>query len=247
MTGEETTPPAVAAPAAPRRFYTEAGVRPEGAGWTVTLDGRPVRTPKKRPLILPRQAVAAAVAAEWAAQGTSIVPASMPMMTLASTAIDIVADDPAPAVDEIVAYAGSDLVCYRAEGPASLVARQAAAWNPVVAWFEAQAGERLVVSEGIIHHPQPPRLLTRVRELLAPLDPFALTAVHALTTLTGSAVLALAVFDRHTGADAAWAAAHVDETWQAEQWGGDAEAAARLAARRATFDAATTLIRLLHE
>jgi chaperone required for assembly of F1-ATPase len=244
---DDDQPKPPARPEPPRRFYTQAGVAPDGPVWTVTLDGRPVRTPKKRPLHLPTRAIAEVVAAEWAAQGASVVPASMPMMTLASTAIDIVADDRTPAVDEIVAYAGSDLVCYRAEGPASLVALQSAAWNPVVAWFEAQAGERLVVSEGIVHHPQPVRLLERVREMLAGLEPFTLTAVHAITTLTGSAVLALAVLDRHTGADAAWAAAHVDETWQAGQWGEDAEAAARLVARRASFDAAATLIRLLHE
>jgi chaperone required for assembly of F1-ATPase len=246
MTDSETKP-GLAPPATPRRFYTEAGVRPEGEGWTVTLDGRPVRTPRKLPLILPRQAVAQAVAAEWAAQGQAIVPALMPMMTLASTAIDIVAANPGPAIAEIVAYAGSDLVCYRAEGPASLVVRQAAAWNPLVAWVEAQTGERLVISEGIIHHPQAPALLVRVEAMLAALDPLTLTAVHSLTTLTGSAVLALAVMGRQIGEDDAWAAAHVDETWQAEQWGEDAEAKARLDARRRVFAAACLLIRLLHE
>jgi chaperone required for assembly of F1-ATPase len=171
----------------------------------------------------------------------------MPMMTLASTAIDIVAANPGPAIAEMVAYAGSDLVCYRAEGPASLVVRQAAAWNPLVAWVEAQTGERLVISEGIIHHPQAPALLVRVEAMLAALDPLTLTAVHSLTTLTGSAVLALAVLGRQIGEDDAWAAAHVDETWQAEQWGEDAEAKARLDARRRVFAAACLLIRLLHE
>ncbi len=246
MTGDDAQPPK-APPAAPRRFYTEAAVRPEADGWTVTLDGRPVRTPKKLPLILPRRAVAEAVAAEWAAQGQAIVPASMPMMTLASTALDIVAADPGPAIGEIVAYAGSDLVCYRADGPASLVARQSAAWNPTVAWFERETGERLVVSEGIVHRPQAPALLARVEAMLAALDPFTLTAIHSLTTITGSAVLALAVLRRQIGANDAWAAAHVDETWQAGQWGEDAEAKARLDARRNAFDAAFGLIRLLQE
>ncbi len=247
MTGDETKPAATAPAAAPRRFYAEAGVRLAAGGWTVTLDGRPVRTPKRLPLILPRRALAEAVAAEWAAQGQAVVPASMPMMTLASTALDVVAADPGPAIAEIAAYAGSDLVCYRAEGPASLAARQAAAWNPPVAWFEHETGERLTVSEGIVHRPQAPALIARVEALLAALDPFTLTAVHSLTTLTGSAVLALAVLHRQTGADEAWAAAHVDETWQAEQWGEDAEAKARLDARRNAFEAAFGLIRLLQE
>ena len=247
MTGDETTPPAITPPAAPRRFYTEAAVRPEADGWTVTLDGRPVRTPKRLPLILPRRAVAGAVAAEWAAQGQAVVPASMPMMTLASTALDIVAADPGPAIGEIVAYAGSGLVCYRADGPASLAARQAAAWNPPVAWFERETGQRLVISEGIVHRPQAPALLARVEALLAALDPFTLTAIHSLTTLTGSAVLALAALHRQLNADEAWSGAHVDETWQAEQWGEDAEAKARRDARRTVYDAAFGLIRLLQE
>lgn len=237
----------VTPPNAIRRFYTDVGVRPaEGAGWQVTLDNRPIRTPKRQPLDVPAETVAEAVAAEWRAQGPNVLPQTMPMTTLTNSAIDLVRPDPGPAIAEILAYLGSDLVCYRAESPASLVARQSAAWNPLVDWLGTETGVRLVVSEGIVHHPQPGTLLEIVQERLAAEDPFTLTALHSMTTLTGSAVIALAVLGRKITADEGWSAAHVDEIWQAEQWGEDVEAAARLAARRRDFQAAATLLELLH-
>jgi chaperone required for assembly of F1-ATPase len=201
-----------------------------------------VRTPGRKLLVLPTPALAGAVAAEWRGQGTHIDPATMALTTLVNTAIDRVAAEAAAVRAEIRAYAATDLVCYRAGTPATLAARQSAHWDPVLRWAETAIGARFVLAGGIVHVDQPPASLDAVDGALTPLAPLHLAAVHVATTLTGSALVALALGGGALRADAAWTAAHVDEDWQAEQWGEDAEAARRRAHRRREFDAAALLL-----
>jgi chaperone required for assembly of F1-ATPase len=230
----------------PKRFYETAEVAETGEGFAVRLDGRPVRTPGRAVLALPSAAAAELVAAEFAAQGQSIDPVSMPVLRLVNSAIDGVAADMQAVLEDIVGFSGSDLVCYRADSPAMLVARQAQAWDPVLDWARGALGVRFYLAEGVVHVEQPADTLGAVRNWLdARREPFRLGAIHVMTTLTGSALLALAVEAGALTPDAAWAAAHVDETWTVEHWGEDAEAAARIAARRRDFDAAVALVRSL--
>ena len=224
-----------------KRFWTAVAVTPELG---VALDARPVRTPGRVPLILPTKALAEAVAAEWRAVGETLNPRAMPLTGLANAAIDRVAPDPRAFAAGLARYAESDLLCYRADAPEPLVARQAAAWDPVIAWAQRRYDVGLEVTTGIVHRAQPPATLARLGEAVAALDPFALAALSPVVTLTGSLLLALALVEGATTADAVWAAAHVDEDWQAEMWGEDALAAATRAARRAEFDAAVRFLLL---
>lgn len=231
----------------PKRFYDAVAVVEDEAGFGLRLDGRPVRTPMRNRLDMPARALAEAVAAEWDAQTEVIDPARMPLTRLANTALDRVEPNPAPIVEEIVDYAGSDLLCYRAEAPEGLVERQNAAWDPLLRWAMQELGARLAATVGVIHQPQPEGSLGRVRERLADRDSFVLAAIHNATTLTGSAIIALALEAQAVTADDAWAAAHVDEDWQIDQWGRDAEAEARRARRHDEFAAAARLLELLRE
>ncbi|MGU3664349.1 ATP12 family chaperone protein [Methylobacterium sp. A49B] len=234
-----------AKPALPRRFYTEAGFAEDPDGFRLTLDGRPANTPARNPLRLPNRVLAQAVAAEWTAQDAAIDPARMPLTRLANTAIDGVAPRHAAVVADLCAYAGTDLVAYRAGDPERLVAAQAAAWDPVLAWARDELGARVILSQGVMHVEQPPDTVRALSEAVAAVtDPFALAGLHTLTTLSGSLLIALAVLRGRLTPAEAWAAAHVDETYQAEVWGRDAEAEARLAARRAEFDAAAAFVRV---
>lgn len=227
------------------RVYASAGVVATGEAFQIVLDGRPVRTPRGRMLACPSEPLAQAVAAEWAAQETRVMPQTMPLTRLSNAAIDLVAGDEAHIVEEIAAYAGTDLLCYRAEGPEGLLACQRAAWDPVLEWAATSLGARLTVTQGVLPVAQPPAALARVAEAVATYDAFALTALHTLASLTGSCLLALAQAHGRVAADEAWAAAHVDEDWQIAQWGEDAEAMARRRLRRAEFDAAFRLLDLL--
>lgn len=229
-------------PELPRRFYREAAAEPGEGGFAILLDGKPVRTPGKRPLVLPNATLAEAVVAEWQAQAEAIDPATMPVTRIVNVAIDGVADRTAEVRAEIVAYAGSDLICYRADRPEGLIERQDAAWQPLVEWAAANLGARLQLAIGVIHLTQEAEALAAVDQALAPFDGLSLAALHTLTTLTGSAVIALAVARGRLNAEAAWQAAHVDEDWQIDQWGTDAEAMANRARRRREFDAAVTVI-----
>lgn len=232
-----------AKPALPRRFYTEAGFSEDPDGFRLSLDGRPANTPARNPLRLPSRTLAEKVAAEWAAQDTSIDPARMPLTRLANTAIDGVAPRHAAVVEDLCAYAGTDLTAYRAGDPERLVAAQAAAWDPVLAWARDELGARVILSEGVMHVEQPPDTVRALSEAVASvMDPFTLAALHTLTTLTGSLLIALAVLRGRLTPAEAWAAAHVDEFYQADVWGRDTEAEARLAARRAEFDAAAEFV-----
>lgn len=227
-------------PALPKRFYRVASADLDGDGFALRLDGRPARTPARAPLRLPTRALGEAVAEEWGVQAGVIDPASMPLTRLANTAIDGVAPEIDAVRADIARYAESDLVLYRAGEPDSLVAAQAAAWDPVLAFVRAAFGSRFVLSEGVMFVPQPEAALAPIRKrLAAETSPFAVAALHVMTTLTGSALLALMHAEGRIDADAAWAAAHVDERHQESVWGEDADAVARRDAREAEFRVAS--------
>ncbi len=226
-------------PVLPKRFYKDAGVEERDGVYRVTLDGRGVKTPKKRDLALPTRALAEAVAEEWRQQGERIDPATMPLTRLANTAIDAVADQMGPVAADIEAFAGNDLTCYRAEGPDALIKRQGDAWNPVLAWAKETLGADFLVGEGVMPLEQPQASVSAVAKALEGAGPIKLAALHVMTTLTGSALIALAHAMGRLTLDEAWAAAHVDDTWQAEQWGWDAEAEARARHRKEEFSAAS--------
>jgi chaperone required for assembly of F1-ATPase len=214
------------------RFYETAAVAPSSPGFALQLDGRAARTPAKNALVFPTRALADLIAAEWAGQGATIDPSSMPATRIANSAIDGVAAAMAETRAEIAAYADTDLLYYRAGAPEKLVVAQAAAFDPVLDWAHEAFGVRFILAEGIIHVRQPERSLDALRAALATIDgPFALAALHVLTTLTGSLLLALAVLRGALGAPEAWRIAHVDEDFQISQWGEDDEAMARRAAR----------------
>jgi chaperone required for assembly of F1-ATPase len=234
----------LAAPTRPKRFYKDVAMEPAGAGYLLKLDGRRAMTPARQPLVVPTRSLADAVAAEWAGQGELIDPAAMPVTRLANSALDGVAPRMREVRAEVLAYAGTDLLCYRADGPERLVARQHAAWDPILAWAEARLGGRFMLAEGIVHVPQPEGTVAALRDLIAAFDePFRLAGLSLATTLSGSALIALALAEDALDPDAAWAAAHVDEDWNIAQWGEDAEAAARRAHRFADFRAAALALR----
>jgi chaperone required for assembly of F1-ATPase len=227
-----------------KRFYKQAGVGEavEG-GYPVLLDGRPVRTPARRLLAAPGPALAQALAAEWAAQTDVIDPGRMPLTRLANAIIDAVGERQQAVADEVAKYLGSDLLVYRAGTPAGLIAKQAQAWDPVLDWARDELGARFVQVEGVTYAAQPEHALTAARAGI-PQDTWRLGAVSSITSLTGSALLALALAHGALDGDAAWHAAHVDEDWQMGQWGRDELALQRRAHRRADFDAAVTVLRL---
>jgi chaperone required for assembly of F1-ATPase len=230
----------------PRRFYKDVGLGVTLGGFAILLDGRPVKTPAKGELALPHEGLATAVAEEWAAQGAHIVPASMPLTKLCNTALDRVRGREAEIAGEITQYAGSDLVCYRAERPPKLMAMQAAAWDPVLAWAEQALGVSLVVASGLMPVTQPADSLAGVRRALDGFDCLALCALHNMTTLTGSTLMTLAHAHAFRDLEATWAAAHVDEDFQIAAWGTDAEATARRGDRWRTMQAAGDLFRYVN-
>lgn len=224
-----------------KRFYKQVSIE-DGA---ILLDGRPVRTPARAPLLLPFLALADAVAEEWRAQSEEIDPRSMPLTGLANAAIDRVAPDPAAFARPLAAYAESDLLCYRADTPAELVARQAEAWDPVLDWARARYDVHFTVTSGVIHAPQPAATVARLSEALLVRDVFALAAMSPLVTIGGSLVAALALAEGEIGADRAFDLTHLDELWQAERWGEDQLALEARTARRHDFMAAAQLLTLL--
>jgi chaperone required for assembly of F1-ATPase len=226
----------------PRRFYASVSVAAAPEGFAVHLDGRPARTPAKTLLLLPTERLAEAVAAEWAAQQEKIDVATMPLTRLSNTAIDGVAERIDEVRTHIVNYAGSDLLCYRAEHPEGLVDSQRQAWDPVLGWVHQTFGVELKTANGIMPIAQADEDLVQLDRALADEPVFALTAIHIMTTLTGSALLALAVRHGRLDASSAWAVAHVDEDWQIAQWGEDAEAKARRALRWQEMAAAAEVL-----
>jgi chaperone required for assembly of F1-ATPase len=227
-----------------KRFYKDVSVS-DGPPFHVLLDGRPIKTPKKRDFALPTRALADAIAEEWRAQEATIDPSRMPLTRFANTAIDAVEDSLDAVAADIAAYAGHDLLCYRAESPEELTELQAKHWNPTVDWAQRELSAPLKVVSGVMPVEQTDEARAAFAAALTPHDAFRLSGLHVLTTLTGSALLALALERRQLEADAVWAAAHVDEDYQARLWGEDSEAAARRRARRADFDAACRFLSLL--
>lgn len=211
----------------PKRFYKNVTVVTEDAAFAVALDGRLARTPATNRLALPAAPLAEAVAAEWRTQGTHIDPATMPLTTLTCTVLDAVTGREADVAADIAKYFGTDLLCYRADAPSALVARQATAWDPLVAWATETLGVPFSVTAGLMPVAQSPEVIPRALSLIEPEPAFRLAALHVLTTMLGSGILALAVARRRLALPEAWAAAHLDEDWQIEQWGHDEEAAAR--------------------
>lgn len=231
---------------APRGRVWKAVTLAETAdGHAVLLDGRPLRTPAKRDLIVPSAALAAAIAAEWDAVGDRIAPELMPFTRAANTAIDRVADAREAVIDGIAAYGGSDLLCYRAEEPEQLRRRQNAAWDPWLDWAATALGAPLAAVGGVMHRPQPPASLAALRREVARHDALELTALHDLVTLSGSLVLGLAVSRGAIDAASAWGLSRLDELWQAELWGADDEAEAAAAVKSLAFAQAETLLGLL--
>jgi chaperone required for assembly of F1-ATPase len=224
-----------------RRFYEKAATAAAAEGYALRLDDKPVRTPAGRVLAAPAAALANALAAEWDAQREVIDPAKMPLTRLANAIIDGVADRPAPVAAEVEKYLASDLVCYRANSPPGLAERQARHWDPVLQWADEALGARFALGEGVIHIAQPAPALAAVRVAI-PADPWRLGAVHAATTLTGSALIALALTHGRLTANEAWQAAHVDEDWNMEQWGRDELALERRVFRFAEFEAAARVL-----
>jgi chaperone required for assembly of F1-ATPase len=225
----------------PRRFFAAAHVEEVDGKFRLLLDGRTARTPARGFLAVPTRPLAAALCAEWEAQTEVIDPTHMPLTRLINSIIDGVAAALGPVADEVVKYLGSDLLLYRAERPQRLVERQAQLWDPLLDWADTALGARFVPSAGIIFTPQPAQALARVRAGL-PLDPWRLGAVHAITTLTGSALIALAVLHGRLSAEEAWHAAHVDEDFNLDTWGHDEIALARRAFRYAEMQAAAAVL-----
>lgn len=227
-----------------KRFWTTATVEPEGSGWAVRLDGRAVKTPAKAPLIVPTRAMACAIAAEWDAQDGVVKPDTMPVTRAANSAIDKVTPQFDAVAEMLADYGGTDLLCYRAEAPAPLAARQAAAWDPLLDWAAHSLGARLVPVFGVVPVPQDPASLDRLAQQVRGFDPFRLTALHDLVAISGSLVIGLAVASGRIPVDQGWMISRIDEHWQAEQWGADAEAEATEAVKRTAMQDAARFLHL---
>ena len=225
-----------------KRFWKQVDV---DADRVVRLDGRPVRTPGRSPLALPTPALAEAVAGEWRSVSETVDPRAMPLTGLANAAIDRIAVDPAPFAAGLARYAESDLLCYRADSPPDLLARQDAVWNPLLEWARDRYDVQFTLVTGIMHQPQPEVTVARLAQAVAALGAFHLAALSPVVTITGSLVLALALLEGASDADAVWIAAHVDEDFQAEQWGEDYLAVEAREAKRREFDAAVGFLKAL--
>ena len=229
-----------------KRFYTDAGVGETDGGFTVTLDGKPIKTPSGRKVIVPVRSLTETIAAEWNAQGEFIEPLTMPVTRFANSVVQGVVDNAPAVVDDVAKYFASDLLFYRAGHPEGLVAREARHWDPVLFWAKDALGAHFILAEGVMHVRQPDQAIAAARGAL-PNDPWAIAALHLITTLTGSALLALALFHGAIDPDQAWAAAHVDEDWNAEKWGVDEEVAVRKAAKLVDFNAVAAVLKALHQ
>jgi chaperone required for assembly of F1-ATPase len=227
-----------------KRFYSSAGVAEAEGGFAITLDGKPIRTPSGRQVMAPTREIAEAIAAEWSAQGEMINPLTMPLTRFANSVVEAVADRADAVADDVAKYLGTDLLFYRAGHPEALVANEAAHWDPILFWAAETLGAHFILAEGIVHVAQPETAVAAARGAF-PDDPWSVAALHVVTTLTGSALLALALAHGVRDADQVWAAAHVDEDWNIEKWGMDEEVAARRAARLVDFQAAVRILNAL--
>jgi len=225
-----------------KRFYKDVCVAAQDGGHAVLLDGRPVKTPSGNSLLLPTEKLASVIAAEWRGQGDEIIPTSMPLLRLANTVIDGVAAHRDEVTGAILRFGENDLVCYRAHQPPELAARQKAGWDPLLDWAAQKHGARMRIAEGLTHVDQPVEALAALRGALGKFDAFTLGALHVVASITGSTVLALAVADGVLSGTQAFELSRIDEIYQAEKWGEDAEAAKRAAALAHELDKAVELI-----
>jgi chaperone required for assembly of F1-ATPase len=218
-----------------KRFWTEATIRTEPEGYGISLDGRPVKTPAKRVLTVPTKGFAAAIAAEWAAQGEMIDPLSMPFTRSANAAVDKVSHQHAEVADMLAAYGDSDLLCYRAEHPQSLVDRQAEQWDAALDWAKETLGVRLEARAGVIHVPQNADALATLSRRVHAMNAYQLTGFHDLVSLSGSLILGFAATFDYLTPKAIWKISRLDEIWQSEEWGTDEDAEAAAAIKEAAF------------
>jgi chaperone required for assembly of F1-ATPase len=228
-----------------KRFWRDAAVAEADGGFGIALDGKPVRTPARAPLVAPTRALAEAIADEWNSSGEEVDPRAMPLTGLANAAIDRVAPDPQAFAAGLARYAEADLTCYRAEGPDALVKRQSESWDVLLDWARRRYDVNFACQSGVVHVAQPDDTVRRLGHAVAVLDPFRLAGLAPLVTIGGSLVAALAVFEEALPAEAAWEAVSLDERWQLEQWGSDGEAEAALDLRRRDFLAAARFFSLL--
>ncbi len=228
-----------------KRFWKDVALAETTAGWGIALDGRTLKTPARATLLVSSLTLATAIAEEWRVCGEEIDPRQMPLTGLANAAVDHVAPDPGKFRDDLARYAEGDLLCYRADHPAKLIAIQAAAWDPLLDWARNRFDAAFVVATGIIHIPQPPATIAALAGTLDQASPFELAALSPIVTIGGSLVTALALFERSIDLETAWDAVTIDDRWQLDQWGADEEALVALDNRRADFAAAARFLTLL--
>ena len=228
-----------------RRFWKSVEVVEDDDGWTVHLDGKPMRTPARAALVVPTLVLTQAIADEWRAAGEEVDPRAMPLTGLANAAIDRVAPHQQAFAAGLARYAEADLACYRSEWPPELVDRQAASWDPLLAWARRRFDLDFATTTGLIHVPQPPATVERLAHAIAALGPFQLAGLSPLVTVGGSLIAALAVIEGAITPDAGWLAVSVDDRWQLEQWGSDADAELALDNHRADFLAGARFLELL--
>jgi chaperone required for assembly of F1-ATPase len=228
-----------------KRFWKDVSAVREGAGWGIELDGRPVRTPARAAMVVPTQALAEAIAAEWQGVADQIDPRAMPLTGIANAAIDRIAPERQVFAEGLARYAEADLACYRAEGPRPLLELQVQEWDKLLAWARRRYDVDFATTSGLVHVDQPPATVERLSHAVAALDPFRLAGLSPLVTIGGSLVAALAVLEKAISPDEAWRAVSIDERWQLEQWGGDSDAEAALEKRRRDFVAAARFLELL--
>ena len=228
-----------------KRFWTDVTVEPDESGWAILLDGRSLKTPARAALAVPTQALAEAIAEEWRSVGETVDPRAMPLTGLANAAIDRVAPDRPAFAQGLARYAEADLACYRVEGPRELVAQQELSWDPLLAWARRRYDVDFATTCGLMHVAQPGATVERLSHAIAALDAFQLAGLSPLVTVGGSLVAGLAVIEKAIGADEAWKAVSIDEQWQLDQWGADAEAEKALDNRRRDFMAGARLLELV--
>lgn len=228
-----------------KRFWKEATVTDQPGGYGIALDGRPVKTPAKTPLIVPTKGLALAIAAEWDAQQGEVKPETMPFTRMSNSALDKVTPQHAEVAALLAAYGESDLICYRAEGPEELALRQATAWDPLIKWAGTALAAPLLTGVGVMHVAQPGASVARLAEEVHKLDSFRLAAAHDLIALSGSLIIGLAVLKRHLDAETGWRLSRIDEDWQAELWGQDDEAVAMAATKSRDFSTAARFLDLV--
>ena len=228
-----------------KRFWKEVAVIAEDGGWGIALDGRPMRTPQRAPLVVASAALAEAIAAEWRAQGETIDPATMPMTGLTNAAIDLAAPDPATFAEPIAAYAATDLFCYRDDRDAALQAEQAAAWNPLLAWAEARYGVEFALTQGVLPIDQPETTVAVLQDAVLAQDHWRVAALTPLVTIGGSLVAGLALIECAFDTDALWEAVSLDDLYQERRWGADGEAQKARAIHKRDWDNAARFLNFL--